>query len=57
MTIRRKQIEFLGSSLKDFQNLPQSAQDAFQYALEQAQWGRKAETAKVLTGFGGAGVL
>lgn len=37
--------------------MPDEVQDRFGYALYLAQVGRKADRAKVLTGFGSAGVL
>lgn len=37
--------------------MPDEVQDTFGYALHLAQIGRKADEAKVLTGFGSAGVL
>lgn len=37
--------------------MPDEVQDRFGYALYLAQVGRKADQAKVLTGFGSAGVL
>jgi phage-related protein len=52
-----KPLDWIGSSHKDLLALPRSAQKLFGFALSMAQEGRKHDAAKVLKGFGGAGVL
>jgi len=47
----------LGSAYKDLVAFPAAVQRSFGYALSLAQAGDKADTAKVLRGFGSAGVL
>jgi phage-related protein len=48
---------WMGSSLKDLKAFPLGVRQAAGFALWQAQQGRKHVSAKVLKGFGGAGVL
>jgi phage-related protein len=52
-----KPIEWVGSSLKDLKTFPDEVKDEMGFALYLAQIGSKGENAKVLKGFGGAGVL
>lgn len=52
-----KDVIWIGSSRKDLKAFPDEVQDVIGYALYAAQDGKKAPEAKVLTGFGGAGVL
>jgi len=52
-----KQVDWIGSSYKDFRSFPDDVQDHMGYALHLAQTGDKHEDAKPLKGFGGAGVL
>lgn len=52
-----KPVIWIASSKKDLLDLPEEIQDEFGYALYFAQIGDKAECAKPLKGFGGAGVL
>jgi phage-related protein len=52
-----KPIVWTGSSKKDLKRFPVRVQRAVGRALQDAQWGGTAKTAKVLRGFGGAGVL
>jgi phage-related protein len=52
-----KDLLWIGSSLKDLKPFPDEVQREIGYALYAAQRGGKAPEAKVLTGFGGAGVL
>ena len=52
-----KPVIWLGTSLKDLRQFPAPVQDHMGYALYVAQRGSKHEDAKVLSGFGGAGVL
>lgn len=49
-------LEWMGSSHKDLLTMPLSVRRTFGYALALAQFGRKHECTKVLSGFGGAGV-
>ncbi|MGQ0587649.1 MAG: type II toxin-antitoxin system RelE/ParE family toxin [Gammaproteobacteria bacterium] len=50
-------LRWIASSKKDLLAMPDEVQDTFGYALHLAQIGRKADEAKVLRGFGSAGVL
>lgn len=52
-----KPLEWIGSSFKDLMTLPASVRRYFGYALSLAQHGERSVSAKVLKGFGGAGVL
>lgn len=57
MNRKEKPLEWIGSSYKDLMALPVGVRRSVGYALSLAQVGEKADTAKVLSGFGGAGVL
>lgn len=58
MTVQdEKPLIWIGSSRKDLQNLPRDVQRFFGFALDFDQRGEKHDDAKVLKGFGGAGVL
>jgi len=52
-----KPLIWVGASLKDLREFPAPVQDHMGYALYLAQRGGKHQDAKVLSGFGGAGVL
>ena len=52
-----KPVTWVGTSLKDLREFPDAVQDHMGYALYVAQRGAKHQDAKVLTGFGGAGVI
>jgi phage-related protein/predicted XRE-type DNA-binding protein len=52
-----KPLEWVGSAKKDLMALPDEVIDVFGYALYLAQGGGRHDQAKVLQGFGGAGVL
>ena len=52
-----KPLEWIGSSHKDLMAMPEDVRRFFGFALSLAQAGDKHEAAKVLKGFGGAGVL
>ena len=52
-----KPLEWIGSSHKDLMALPADVRRLFGFALSLAQVGDKHDAAKVLKGFGGAGVL
>src|SRR6267142_4437465 len=52
-----KPVTWVGTSLKDLRAFPEAVQDLMGYALYVAQRGGKHQDAKVLSGFGGAGVL
>ena len=52
-----KTLIWVGSSRRDLKAFPGEVKDGMGYALYQAQMGQKAQTAKPLRGFGGAGVL
>ncbi|HEV2714201.1 MAG TPA: type II toxin-antitoxin system RelE/ParE family toxin [Terriglobales bacterium] len=52
-----KPVIWMGTSLKDLREFPAPVQDHMGYALYVAQRGGKHQDAKVLSGFGGAGVL
>ena len=57
MPTNEKPLEWIGSSHKDLMALPADVRRLFGFALSLAQVGDKHEAAKVLKGFGGAGVL
>ena len=52
-----KQLNFVGSSLRDLRHFPEEVKDDMGYALHQAQEGKMLAAAKPLAGFGGAGIL
>lgn len=52
-----KQVVWIGSSRNDLKKFPDAVCDSVGFAIWQAQMGRKHRDAKVLKGFGGAGVL
>ena len=52
-----KPLEWIGSSHKDLMALSSKIRRLFGYALSLAQSGDQHDSAKVLKGFGGAGVL
>ena len=52
-----KPLEWIGSSHKDLLALPAGVRRLFGYAFSLAQAGNQHDAAKVLKGFGGAGVL
>lgn len=57
MQITEKPLAWIGSSYKDLMALPADVRRYFGFALSLAQAGDKHDAAKVLKGFGGAGVL
>ncbi|MDN7184676.1 type II toxin-antitoxin system RelE/ParE family toxin [Caballeronia sp. SEWSISQ10-4 2] len=57
MTQSPKSLRWVGTSKKDLLAMPDEVIDAVGYALHLAQLGEMHEDAKVLKGFGGAGVL
>jgi len=54
---KEKPLAWLGSSKKDLMALPVIVRKFFGHALDFAQRGEQDDAAKVLKGFGGAGVL
>jgi phage-related protein len=52
-----KPVVWVGSSRNDLRGFPDPVQDRMGYAIYVAQRGGKHRDAKVLSGFGGAGVL
>lgn len=52
-----KPLEWVGSSYKDLMALPSDVRRFFGFALGLAQVGERHDDAKILRGFGGAGVL
>ena len=52
-----KPLEWIGNSHKDLMALPAEVRRFFGFALSLAQAGDRHDAAKVLKGFGGAGVL
>jgi phage-related protein len=52
-----KPLEWIASTYKDLMALPVEVRRRFGYALSLAQMGDQDDAAKVLKGFGGAGVL
>lgn len=57
MAHKERPIEWIASSYKDLMALPSDVRRRFGYALSLAQMGDQDDAAKVLKGFGGAGVL
>ncbi|MBP8814745.1 MAG: type II toxin-antitoxin system RelE/ParE family toxin [Candidatus Accumulibacter sp.] len=57
MTNKEKTLEWIASSYKDLMALPSDVRRRFGYALSLAQMGDQDDAAKVLKGFGGAGML
>mgnify|MGYP001583315679 CR=1 FL=1 len=57
MASNEKPLEWIGSSYKDLMALPTDVRRFFGYALSLAQAGDQHDAAKVLKGFGSAGVL
>lgn len=57
MLSKEKPLEWVGSSKKDLMALPADVRKFFGHALDFAQRGGQHDAAKVLKGFGGAGVL
>jgi phage-related protein len=57
MPVKDKPLAWIGSSKKDLMALPVDVRKFFGHALDFAQRGDKHDAAKVLKGFGGAGVL
>ena len=57
MPKNERPLEWIGSSHKDLMALPVDVRRLFGFALSLAQAGDKHDAAKVLKGFGGAGVL
>ena len=52
-----KPVIWIGSSRKDLREFPEPVQDHMGYALYVAQRGGRHRDAKILSGFGGAGVV
>ena len=57
MDAEERLLEWIGSSHRDLMTLPADVRRFFGYALSLAQAGDRHDAAKVLKGFGGAGVL
>lgn len=57
MGTRQKPLIWIGGSKKDLMTLPADVRKFFGHALDIAQRGDQHSAAKVLKGFGGAGVL
>ena len=57
MAGKEKPLEWIGSSHRDLMELPTDVRRFFGYALSLAQAGDQHDSAKVLHGFGSAGVL
>ena len=57
MADKEKPLEWIGSSHKDLMRLPVDVRRFFGFALSLAQAGDQHDAAKVLKGFGSAGVL
>ena len=53
----RKPIKWVGSAQRDLDAMPEDVKDVFGHAIDLAQAGGKHQDAKVMTGFGSAGVL
>jgi len=54
---QEKTLAWLGSSKKDLMALPMDVRKFFGHALDFAQRGEQHDAAKILKGFGGAGVM
>jgi phage-related protein len=54
---KKKPLHWIASSRRDLRAFPEEVKDVMGFALYQAQVGSKHESAKVLKGFQGAGVL
>lgn len=52
-----KPLRWIAGSKKDLQRFPEEVKDVMGFALYQAQMGAKHPSAKILKGFGSAGVL
>ncbi len=52
-----KPLHWMGSSRRDICDMPEEVKDVFGFGIRQAQSGGNHPDAKVLKGFGGAGVL
>ena len=53
----RKPINWVGSAERDLDAMPEDVKDVFGHAIDLAQAGGKHQDAKVMAGFGSAGVL
>lgn len=56
-SVPRKPLKWVGSAKRDLDGMPGDVQDVFGHAIDLAQAGGKHPDAKVLSGFGSAGVL
>jgi len=57
MAVQEKPLIWIGSSKKDLMALPSNVRKFFGHALDFAQHGDRHDAAKLLKGFGGAGIL
>jgi phage-related protein len=53
----RKPLKWVGSAKRDLDAMPEDVKDVFGHAIDLAQAGGKYQDAKVMAGFGSAGVL
>lgn len=53
----RKPLKWVGSAKRDLDAMPEDVKDVFGHAIDLAQAGGRHPDAKVMTGFGSAGVL
>jgi phage-related protein len=53
----RKPLKWVGSAKRDLDAMPEDVKDVFGHAIDLAQAGGRHQAAKVMTGFGSAGVL
>ncbi len=53
----RKPLKWVSSAKRDLDSMPDDVKDVFGHALDLAQAGGKHQDAKVMAGFGSAGVL
>lgn len=56
-SVLRKPVKWVGSSKRDLLAMPDDVKDVFGHAIDVAQSGFRHQDAKVLSGFGSAGVL
>ncbi|MCL4229319.1 type II toxin-antitoxin system RelE/ParE family toxin [Candidatus Dependentiae bacterium] len=57
MIMKQKELIWVGSSKNDLKDCPEDIKDEMGYALRKVQQGEQPNNAKVLKGFGSAGVL
>ncbi len=56
-SLPRKPLKWVGSAKRDLDAMPEEVKDVFGHAIDLAQAGGRHQDAKVMTGFGSAGVV